>query len=244
MYEILTRISNTLSLPFYNMVDSLMDFPILVALILGLIGSLAPCQLTTNISAITIYGTSSIQSKMKWTEVLFFIAGKIIAFSLLGLLFWWIGNDFRSNSTIFFSAFRKVIGPMIIFIGLFLLGFFKLRFINKLSSWIPITFKEGKWGSLWMGISFSVAFCPTMFILFFVTLMPVAISSPSGFILPSLFGIATSIPLLIILFMISFLELDGSLIKKSRKVGSLVQKFSGVALVILGVFDTLTYWSL
>ncbi len=102
MYEILTRISNTLSLPFYNMVDSLMDFPILVALILGLIGSLAPCQLTTNISAITIYGTSSIQSKMKWTEVLFFIAGKSLP--SLCLVYYFGGLEMISDLiALFFS---------------------------------------------------------------------------------------------------------------------------------------------
>jgi cytochrome c-type biogenesis protein len=244
MYEILTKISNSLSLPFYNMVDSLMEFPILVALILGLIGALAPCQLTTNISAITIYGTSSLQTKMKWTEVLFFIVGKVIAFSLLGVLFWWIGNDFKSNSTIFFSIFRKLVGPIIVFIGLFLLGIFKLHFINKLTDWIPFKIRNGKWGSLWMGITFSIAFCPTMFILFFITLMPIAIASPTGVILPPLFGIATSIPLLIILIMISFLELDGAFLKNSRIVGIWVQRISGTILLILGVFDTITYWSL
>lgn len=244
MYELLSKISNLLSLPFYNMVDSLMGFPILVAIVLGLIGALAPCQLTTNISAITIYGTSSLQTKMKWTEVLFFIFGKVIAFSVLGLLFWLIGNDFKSNSTIFFSGFRKLIGPMIIFIGLFLLGFLKLHFINKLTEWVPVKARNGKWGSLWMGITFSIAFCPTMFILFFITLMPIAIASPTGILLPPLFGIATSIPLLIILLMVSFLELDGSFLKKSRKAGAMIQKGAGAALVVLGIFDTITYWSL
>ncbi|KIL49252.1 hypothetical protein KP78_07200 [Jeotgalibacillus soli] len=244
MYGILSDISNTISLPLLNLVGSLAEYPLFIALVLGLIGAVAPCQLTANVSAVTIYGNKTMQSKTDWTEVFCFVFGKVLVFSLLGLFVWMLGNEFEQNITTFFSTFRNFVGPMIIFIGLFLLGVFKLHFINRLTSWIPLKIGQGKFGSFMMGVTFSIAFCPTMFVLFFVTLMPIVLSSPFGFALPSLFGIATSIPVLIILLMMRFLELDGSMLKNSKRFGAIIQKAAGSVLVLVGVLDTITYWGL
>lgn len=93
-----------------------------------------------------------------------------------------------------------------------------------------------------MGVSFTLAFCPTMFILFFVTLMPIVLSTSYGAVLPPLFGLGTSIPLLLAIFLIWYLELGGNLMRRGRKIGLAVQKVAGWTLIILGVLDTLTYW--
>lgn len=93
-----------------------------------------------------------------------------------------------------------------------------------------------------MGVSFTLAFCPTMFILFFMTLMPVVLSTSYGAILPSIFGLGTSIPLLFAIFLIWYFELGGTLMKNGRKFGRVVQRVAGWLLIILGILDTLTYW--
>ena len=109
---------------------------------------------------------------------------------------------------------------------------------------IPEKFiKKGNFGAFLMGVSFTLGFCPTMFVLFFVTLMPATISVSYGVILPAIFAIGTSLPLLITLFLIWYFELSGKLVKKKgRKIGVIVQKLAGITLLILGVLDTLTYW--
>lgn len=242
MYQEISNISRFLSEPFMSMYDGA-EAPIVIAFLLGLIGAMAPCQLTGNISAITLYGNRSLQNNRHWTDVMFFIAGKITVFSGLGLLVWMVGRSFEENIIILFPLFRKLIGPFLILLGLFLLGFIKLNIINKITSNIPLRLRSGKLGSFLMGASFSIAFCPTMFVIFFVTLMPVVLASSYGLILPTVFGIGTSIPLLLVIAMISFLELNGSLLKKSKKVGMWVQRISGGILMIMGVLDTLTYWS-
>jgi cytochrome c-type biogenesis protein len=243
MYELLSSISRTLSSPIMVLLNQIEHIPILAAFFLGIIGALAPCQLTSNISAITYYGNKSLQSKKQWIDALFFILGKIVVFSSLGIAFWLIGQEFQHAITSFFAAFRKVIGPLIIFLGLFLLGMFKLGFLGHFSTLIPNTNKGGIWGSFLMGVSFSIAFCPTMFVLFFLTLMPIVLSSSYGALLPSVFAIGTSLPLIIFMFVIFYLGIDGALMKRSRKIGAGVQKFAGVFLIIIGLFDTFTYWS-
>jgi cytochrome c-type biogenesis protein len=95
-----------------------------------------------------------------------------------------------------------------------------------------------------LGFSFSLAFCPTMFILFFVTLMPIVLSSSYGFILPSIFAIGTALPLILFILIIWYLGGGGLLMKKGRKIGASIQRVSGVLIILLGIFDSLTYWSL
>jgi cytochrome c-type biogenesis protein len=242
MYEILSSFSNFLSSPFFVLLDETKHIPILAAFLLGLIGALAPCQLTGNISAITYYGNQSLQTKKQWIEAIFFILGKIAVFSALGLAVWLIGREFQNAITIYFSVFRKLMGPIVIFIGLFLLGLFKLNWISRLTSRISVRNRGGIWGSFLMGVSFSIAFCPTMFVLFFLTLMPMVLKSTYGAILPSIFAIGTSLPLIIFMLIIWYLGMDGALMKKSRKIGLIIQRSAGLVLIVLGILDTITYW--
>lgn len=244
MYSILSKISTFLSQPFFNMANSLESWPIVFALLLGLVGALAPCQLTGNISAITLYGNSSIQKKIVWKDVFSFTLGKIVAFSFLGGLVWLLGKGIEQNLTFYFPWLRKIMGPILIIVGIYMLGFIKLKGNIKLFKQSK-EYKQGsRFGSFMLGLSFSLAFCPTMFILFFVTLMPVVLSSSYGFVLPPVFALGTALPLLIVILIIWYLGGSGALMKRGRKFGAIVQRIAGIFMLILGIFDTLTYWSL
>lgn len=244
MYSILSQFSSFVSKPFTNIAYSLESWPIVFAFILGLIGALAPCQLTGNISAVTLYGNRSIQKKIAWKDVFFFTLGKVVAFSLLGVLVWLLGRGFEQNLTLYFPWLRKIMGPLLVIVGLFMLGFIKLNGTINLLKGSKEYKGDNPFGSFMLGFSFSLAFCPTMFILFFVTLMPVVLSSAYGFMLPPIFAIGTAIPLLIFIFIIWYLGGSGMIMKKGRKFGMMIQRIAGVLMLLLGIFDTLTYWSL
>ncbi len=244
MYEFFSIISNFFSQPLINIGLSTKDIPIISAFILGLVGALAPCQFTGNLGAITLYGSRSIQKNIAWKEVLYFTLGKIAVFSGFGLLVWIFGSEIKTSLTVYFPWIRRIIGPMFILIGLFLLGFIKFRKSISLGDFFKSFQKEGRFGAFFMGVSFSLGFCPTMFVLFFVTLMPMALSVNYGMILPPIFAIGTSLPLIISVFLIWYLELGGKFLKKGRRIGAIVQKITGIIMLIIGVLDTITYWSL
>lgn len=243
MYQFFSSISNVLSQPLINILYSVESFPLIAALVLGLVGAMAPCQMTGNLGAITIYGSRSLQKGIAWLEVVFFILGKIVVFSGLGLLVWILGQEFRDNLTLFFPWVRKAMGPILILIGIYLAGYFKLKWTLPLGKLPDRLLKKGKIGAFFMGFSFSLGFCPTMFILFFVSLMPMVLSTSYGMVLPSIFAIGTSVPLIITIFLIWYFDLGSMFLKISRKVGSYIQKGTGWVMVILGIVDTLTYWT-
>jgi cytochrome c-type biogenesis protein len=228
--------------PFIELSFAMESSPLLFAFLLGIVGSLAPCQLTSNIGAITIYTNQSIQQGTKWSSILSFIAGKMVVFSVLGLLAVLIGRDFFQSLPVFFSIFRKSLGPIFIIIGLILLGIIKLRIFDRLATLPKILPKNERDRSFLMGVYFSVAFCPTMFSLFFLTLIPSAINSPVGIVMPSIFVIGTSLPLLIIVYILSRLGDRRTIMQNSRKIGLIVQRASGIVFILWGLLDTATYW--
>jgi cytochrome c-type biogenesis protein len=73
--------------------------------------------------------------------------------------------------------------------------------------------------------------------------MPMVLSSNYGILLPSLFALGTSLPLIIVLIIIWMLGVDGSLLNKSKKLGTAIQKTAGIFLILIGILDTITYWS-
>ncbi|MDV6378674.1 sulfite exporter TauE/SafE family protein [Sporosarcina sp. GW1-11] len=244
MYSFLSSISQLITEPVNTLLLSFENNPVIVALLLGLLGAVAPCQLTGNMSAVTLYGNRSIQLKENLAEVTSFIAGKVVVFSSLGLLVWFLGEAFQSALIDYFSLFRKIIGPFIIATGLVLLGVLKLEFLNKFTQYIPVRIKNGRVGSFLLGVSFSLAFCPTMFVLFFFWLMPLVATTSYGFMLPAVFGIATSIPLLALFFFIWIVDAKRLVMKSSMKVGRMVQRVAGVILIVIGFLDTVTYWGM
>ncbi|MFD1168860.1 cytochrome c biogenesis CcdA family protein [Oceanobacillus caeni] len=241
MFELFNEIGIMLNEPLQQIAYGYEHIPLLFAFFLGLIGAVAPCQLTGNISAMTIYGNKSLIEKVPWLHVFLFVLGKIVVFSIIGLVIWLLGKEVHSTLTQMFPILRKLIGPLLILVGIFMLGLFSWRKTGKMFK-IPTRLRDSYLGSFLMGASFTLAFCPTMFVLFILTLMPVVLETSYGFVLPSVFGIGTSLPLLLIIFLIWYFGASGIILKRSRRIGSLVQKLAGVIILVIGILDTLTYW--
>lgn len=154
--------------PLIDVANATKSVPLLFAFLLGIVGTLAPCQLTGNISAITLYGNQSLQKRYAWKHILLFILGKIIAFTTLGLLVWFLGKEIQQILTLYFPWLRKMMGPLLILMGLLLSGIIKGRYFFS----IKFIQNQNEVGSFLLGFFFSLAFCPTMFVLFFGTVNP------------------------------------------------------------------------
>lgn len=240
MFESVDAVSQLFREPFMNAANRAESLPILFAFLLGIVGAMAPCQLSGNLSAMTLYGTNSLRKGISWRDTWMYVLGKLTAFSGLGLIVVLLGEEFQRRLPLFFEPMRQLLGPILIVIGLFMLGVFTLRFFVPAGNFVKE--RKGKWGAFLLGFSFSLGFCPTMFLLFFVLLMPAAIVSPAGAVMPGIFAVGTSIPFLFLIFVIWYLELGGKAVRRSRQVGNIVQKTAGIFMIAVGIFDILTFW--
>ena len=82
-----------------------------------------------------------------------------------------------------------------------------------------------------------------MFVLFFINLIPLSLTSPFGITFPTIFALGTSMPIIIMIFLIWYFDLSGKFVKKKgRKIGLVVQRAAGFLMILLGILDILTFW--
>jgi cytochrome c biogenesis protein CcdA len=227
------------------LLDQRVGIPLISALLLGFIGAAAPCQLTQSVGMVAVLGQTT-AGRPRWRATFAYLAGKALVYTSLGVLAVVVGASLSELSIPVFVAARKVLGPLMIVVGLGMIG--ALRF-----TWVPghpvalrlrQTLRHRAQGAPFLlGVAFGFAFCPTLFALFFGFLIPLALSRPDGVLYPALFALGTALPLLTILGLLTFA--GGSLRRYARQIGrgqQVVAVLAGALLVIAGLHDTVLYW--
>ncbi|HBA40238.1 MAG TPA: hypothetical protein DCZ05_10995 [Deltaproteobacteria bacterium] len=243
-YLILSQFSAALTIPV-SRAASQVSLPFLSAVLFGLVGSVAPCQLTTNLSAMA-YVSRRVGEGRTWSEAMAYTLGKVLVYLLVGGVVIFLGIQLQQAAIPVVVATRKVIGPLMILIGLGLVGLIRLRGSvgRKFSFWLQSRLPQtGVAGAFSLGVVFSFTFCPTLFWLFFGLMIPLALNSTGGWTFPALFALGTTLPLLAFTGLLSF---GGGLsptwmdrLKASQRKINLV---AGAIFVLAGINDTLTYW--
>ncbi len=181
------------------------QFPAVTAFILGLMTAVSPCPLATNITAIGFISKDITSKRKVFLSGLLYTLGRAITYTAIGLLFFFGASQFKLTG-VFQVWGEKLLGPLLIIIGLFMLGILKLKIpgIDFLTQKMEDRKNNGIWGVLLLGIVFALAFCPYSGVLYFGMLIPLTISSTGGLYLPLIFAIATGIPVIIFAWLIAF----------------------------------------
>ncbi len=188
-----------------NLLDST-NVPFLSAFILGLMTAVSPCPLATNITAIAFISKDIEVKKRVFIRGLIYTLGRAVSYTALGVILFFGASTFQIAS-LFQDYGEKILGPLLIIIGIFMLGIIKIKFpgFGKLFEKIEQKSKTGGFfGILLLGIVFALAFCPYSGVLYFGMLVPMTISSVKGLYLPLIFAIGTGLPVIILAWIIAF----------------------------------------
>jgi cytochrome c-type biogenesis protein len=225
-----------------------LNIPVLTALLLGLLGSTPPCQLTTNASAMALVAQRMADVKGAWKTALAYTAGKVVVYSLVGSLILALGLQLDLATIPVAVVARKVLGPLMLVIDLYLVGAFQLNMSvgQGLSHWLEARVPhEGAKGAFALGLIFSLAFCPTLFWLFFGLLIPLAVASQGGWSFPGMFALGTALPLLGFTYAVGLgTTLARGYVIRMKGVDRYLRRIAGVIFLVAGLHDTLTYWAL
>lgn len=189
---------------FLNTILENSSYVALTALILGLMTSISPCPLATNISAIGFISRDLSNRNRVFIRGLVYTLGRAISYTALGVILFFGASKF-DVIRLFQGWGEKLLGPLLILIGLFMLDFIKLNIPG-----LNITERMGKrksngiWSTLLLGIVFALAFCPYSGVLYFGMLIPITIASPSGLFLPVIFAVATGLPVIIFAWLLAY----------------------------------------
>jgi len=220
------------------------QLPMLTAFILGLMTAISPCPLATNITAIGYIGKELSNRKTVFYNGLIYTLGRAITYTAIGLIFYFGANQL-SISGFILKWGEKVLGPLLIIIGLFMLGVIKLNFeiFNKLSDKIGQKKTFGFWNVLLLGIIFALAFCPYSGVLYFGMLIPITITSAAGLYLPFVFAVGTGLPVIIIAWILAFsIGNMGNFYNRMKAVEIWSRRVIAVLFIAVGIYFSVIFF--
>ena len=214
------------------------------ALWIGILTSISPCPLASNVAAISFLSKKITHPFFVFISGLAYTLGRMVSYAVLG---WIIINSLLSVPQVaqFLQKYMgKALGPLLIITGLILLEIITIRlpgvslsqkYHNKLA-------ESGAGGAFLLGFIFALAFCPISAALFFGSLIPLAINSKSGIVLPFIYGIGTGLPVL--LFAVAIALGVTSLSHWFHKITRLeyyTRKITGAVFILVGLYYTGIY---
>ncbi|TSA38104.1 MAG: sulfite exporter TauE/SafE family protein [Porphyromonadaceae bacterium] len=218
------------------------QWPVLTAFLLGLMTAISPCPLATNISAIAFIGKNITDKKTVLLKGVIYTLGRAFTYTVIGLLFYFgLGEVGLSG---FFQRWgEKILGPVLIIIGLFMLGVIesKIPGLGKLTERMEDQAGKGYWGVFLLGVVFALGFCPYSGVLYFVILIPMTIASAQGLYLPFVFAIATGLPVILFAWMIAYaFGSVGSIYNKIKVFELWFRRVVAVLFIGVGIYYIIT----
>lgn len=214
------------------------------ALWLGVLTSVSPCPLASNVAAISYVGKGVGSARRVLAAGLLYTLGRVLAYTLLG---WLLAASLAGAAGVSHrlqSVMNQLLGPVLILSGMLMLelislnpgsGGFLLRWQQRTAGW-------GLGGAVLLGSVFALSFCPVSAALFFGSLIPLATASGSHVLMPSLYGAGTGVPVLA--FTVLVAAGSQALSRASSRVTRLeplARRVTGIVFIAVGLYYSLNY---
>jgi len=230
-----------------ELLSSLMESnsaPWLSAFLLGLMTAISPCPLATNITAVGFISREIENKHRVFINGLLYTLGRAITYTAIALIIF-LGVDQFKFSGFFQQYGEKIVGPLLIVIGLFMLDFIKINFpaMGRLSTRMQ---NKESWNSLdaiLLGMVFALAFCPYSGVLYFGMLVPMTVTSASGLYLPVIFALATGIPVIIFAWLLAYTVSGiGSVYHKVKTFEKWFRRIIAILFIVVGIYYIFRAW--
>ncbi len=211
---------------------------------LGVLTSISPCPLATNIAAMSYLGREVGSMRRVFAGGLLYTLGRVAAYVALGMI---LVNGLLSVPGIARALQRagdNVLGPMLIVVGILLLGLIRIplpsgRFTEKAQA---VAVRAGVFSPALLGVVFALAFCPVSAGLFFGSLIPLSVQHGSGVVMPLVYGVATGLPVVGFALVIAFSAASlGRIFNRISAFEWWARRITGVVFIAVGVFQTLRW---
>lgn len=235
------------------------------AFYLGLLTSISPCPLATNIAAISYVGRKVGNSRAVIGAGVLYTLGRCLLYVGLAVLLTSTAMSIPAVSRFLQRYMHLVLGPVFLLLGIFLVGLITTNLggavmTERMQKRIDAM---GIWGALLLGILFAVSFCPTSAAWFFgllalmmgseagaitTVLARIGISLPEAsltggtLLLPTVYGVGTAVPVLLVAFLLAYsAQVIGKTYITLSKIEWWARQVTGWIFVLLGVYFSLKY---
>jgi cytochrome c biogenesis protein CcdA len=200
--------------------------------------------LATNIAAVSFIGRRIGRTRVVFFTGLLYMLGRMLTYVVLGILLVTSVLSIPQVSHILQKYMNKVLGPILIFVGMILLELIRVNISGsglseKMQKRVELW---GIWGAGLLGVVFALSFCPISAALFFGSLLPLSVKYESGFALPALYGLGTGLPVFLFAVLMAFGA--QSVAKAFNRLTQLewwVRRITGGIFILIGIYYCLVY---
>jgi cytochrome c-type biogenesis protein len=200
---------------------------LLAALYLGVLTSISPCPLATNIAAVSYVGRKVGQPRAVMIAGWLYTLGRCIAYLVLATLVAASALSIPTVSLFLQKYMYLLLGPVFLLVGILLVDMVKISTGTMLvgQRMQQRVDAMGIWGALPLGVLFALSFCPTS-ALWFAGLLALIVGSESPMVLaelskvginlptatirggsvllPLVYGVGTALPVIVIAFVLAY----------------------------------------
>jgi cytochrome c biogenesis protein CcdA len=216
------------------------------ALWLGILTSISPCPLATNIAAISYIGKRVSSPRQVLLSGLAYTLGRTISYILVAIIVIQGLLSIPAVSVFLQRNLNQILGPVLIVVGLLLIDIIPWPWTGGGSAFFEKIQKKtanlGILGAGLLGMAFALTFCPLSAALFFGSLIPLSVNFNSPVFLPSLYGIGTAVPVVVFAVILAFMA---NRISRAYNVLTFIERWmrriTAVVFIGVGVYYCLVY---
>ena len=218
---------------------------ILSALWLGILTSISPCPLASNIAAISFIGRKAHNPRHVLLSGLFYTTGRTVAYIALGAVVM-AGVLAGGELSRFLQQYmNQILGPVLILAGLVLLGWLGAGLFNFNLAGAGVQGRAATGGPRWafvLGVLFALSLCPVSAGLFFGGLVPLAVTQQSRVLLPAVYGLGTAVPVIAFALLIAFASQQvGKWFDRLTHAEKWVRAITGTVFILTGIYYCLRH---
>jgi cytochrome c-type biogenesis protein len=210
----------------------------------GILTSVSPCPLATNITAITFVSRKTGSPGGVLLSGLLYTLGRASVYVIIAALLVRSLLSAPAVSLTLQTWMNKLLGPILIVVGLVMLGWIRVRLggggvgermQKRIEGW-------GLAGALLLGVLFALSFCPVSAALYFGSLLPLAVAHASGFMLPLLYGVGTAVPVVLFAVLLAFgARRLGEAFRRVTQLERWMRVATGAVFIGVGLYMSLRY---
>lgn len=208
------------------------------ALWLGILTSISPCPLATNIVAVSFIGRQVGSARRVLLSGLLYTFGRMFTYVVLGGVVVLGMISIPAVANFLQDYMDKILGPLLLLAGLLLFGSFRFRLPGMGGSETTHRLAEqgGVMGAIPLGVIFALSLCPISAALFFGSLIPLALQHKSYLLLPGLYGAGTGLPVVVFGLVIAFSASSvGKLFNRVAAIEKWVRRITAVVFIVVGL---------
>lgn len=208
------------------------------AVILGMVTTLHPCPLATNLAAVSVvcgWNESTWKSLASGAAL---VMGLAFSYAILGIAI--MSMTLSAPEVVFYlnNTVRLLIGPVMILLGMVFCRMFQATPFFRIIDFGSL--KKKNWNimkSFILGLVLALVFCPISALSFFGVLLPMAMFYQSKLWIPVAFGVGAGLPLLVCIFLLirGVIFADRMMMKRGVLVKT-IPLISGVILIVTGLY--------